>query len=194
MHISVCKSLFISILLTFILALNVLAQQVQAQIVKKVEITDQVLINVIKNYIDDCMQNNAFYGSKGIIRLSVKSSNTKTRYSLSLHIDDRYKDDPPSQFGYVIHLIPYLVLIYSEDEQRRITKDKDIDLELLTNEIGDRVYQRPQKKQRWTLCRDRETGKVDWGYCIQEVFPDGNFNSVVYVVQPDGTYEKLRGL
>jgi hypothetical protein len=164
-----------------------------AQSISKVEIIDSSLRAIVKDYIDDCHRNNSFYGSKGIISITDVSTEKQRKYSLAVYIDDRYKDDPPTSFGYILHNGTYLVMFY-DSKKPVIVENREQYLLQLTSEIGDRVYIRPYVEKRWDVGLYRDTGKVDWGYFNSKIYPGGNYNSVSYTLNPDGTYKKLRGV
>jgi hypothetical protein len=85
-----------------------------------------------------------------------------------------------------------MVLFYDKNRHSAVLSTA---IQQLNDEMGDRVYIRPSKSQRWTYCIDPKTKKSYWGYCTEEVLSSGGkWNSVSYTLNADGTFKKLRGL
>jgi hypothetical protein len=173
-------------------AFLILSINIQAQTIGKIDITDPIMVAILHDYIADCHHQHTFYGNKGIIIVSDASTDKQTKYWLHTEIDDRYKDSPPNRFGYIVSNSVYMILFYDKVKQPTVPPTE---LQQLSDEMGDRVYLRPSKQQRWTYCVDPKSKEPYWGYCTEQVLSSGgNWNSVSYILNSDGTFKKLRGL
>lgn len=128
--------------------------------------------------------------NKGIVHVTMYTDwQGKERWELIPVIDDRYKDNPPAEF---MDFSGDIVLIYHADSTGRVNKsvgDVAAMNSCLEQIIGDRVFLRPTRKDRWTNQVLPITNKKLTRGASREY--TGNTGEVIIIFNTDGTYSKL---
>jgi hypothetical protein len=145
--------------------------------------------NLLVEYLDQCFKQRLFVEDKGIVRLEINyDSLHQERWNLSVMIDDRYKDDPPTKYS---RFNDNLFLVY--DKSKKITKPVNVEpiLACLEEVIEDRVYIRPPKKVYHTTIEvNGITKKVQR---VKRIQIAGNYwKELIIIFQKDGTYKTLK--
>lgn len=147
---------------------------------------------IVLDYVADCHKNNVFYEDKGVIQFSVCKGDkaNEKRYSLQLFIDDRYEDKPPFAYAHFRNN----VVLFDSCGKSPVIKDKVAYFKVLNEEIGDRVYKRPNKKGRWVEYLNERKEIVSGMKEVGALLYGNHNNQVVYIVHEDGTFDKFRAL
>ncbi|MDQ3536478.1 MAG: hypothetical protein M3421_12725 [Bacteroidota bacterium] len=152
-------------------------------------ITNRQQGKIITDFVSNSLSDNYFINNKGIISLRrYRDANGDSVWILRPLIDNRYEDNPPTKFS---TFGGDIILVYDADE--RGNEDQNPSAKLynacLEDVIGNRVYPRPTRKDRWineTIFNGR---KMNQG--IQRG-RTGNGGSVKVVFKKDGSYEISR--
>ena len=110
---------------------------------------------ILTEFFSECVRERFFYEDKGIVEvISYEDSLSKENYLLSAVIDDRFLENPPK--SYYINENGDFFLFYKGDQFgnkiKEIISNKSIDD--LQKLIGDRVYIRPVKMERFVELND----------------------------------------
>jgi hypothetical protein len=126
------------------------AQSIPAPPCRQVDLNiDTTKRRILDNFITACSRDNYFVHDKGIILLEIYT-NAKglTNWILTPRINDSYKDNPTPTFAV---FNDYIILVYRADVNGRVettTEPAPVN-KCLEDIIGDRVYLRPTRRDRW---------------------------------------------
>jgi hypothetical protein len=139
---------------------------------------------VMERYIQRLYDSRAWDHDKGIITIDRKKlARGKEQWMLNFVIDDRYKDNPARHFSIYDGDI---ILIYNDSDEviKWDSVERRAYVNCLETVIGDRVYNRPEPKWRWSnmvFNGQRLTGR-------RRSFTGRGYSSFV-VFKKDGSYE-----
>ncbi|NLR91745.1 hypothetical protein [Flammeovirga agarivorans] len=132
---------------------------------------DTIKRKLIRTTINEFVQNDLFVNNKGIIEISIYPDTLGgEKWYISAQIEDNYKrrNDITST---IEDFYGDIILYYYEDytsqlkRKNRSESDKNKIRDCLEYAIGDRVYQKPTKKKRWSRLKigERELGGINRG-------------------------------
>ena len=158
-----------------------------AQPCEKVEIAaDLAKRTILQKFISESRQINYFIHTMGIVELRIFTDKEgRNCWLLFPRIDDRYKDNPPTQYATFDHDI---ILIYQANDSGMALQTKGDTAALnrcLEDIIGDRVYIRP-KKGRLVEVIDID-GKLK--RVQSRTITGGSIGEIQVVFNKDGTYK-----
>jgi hypothetical protein len=183
------KTLLLSLFV--LLSFNVVFAQIDS--ITKIRKIPPEVYAIIREYFDECGATRLFFGGKGIVEVVYyKDSLLRDNYRLTAMIDDEYLDHPPNKYFHMF--MDQLFLFYDADKSGKTIYPKltSSAIEELKKCVGDRVYIRPPKIERWveTIGVD---GKIKLRRAIR--ISGGNpWNTTLYTFLPEGGYEKMKSL
>ncbi len=184
------KKPFLLFLFVF-LPFNVVLAQIDS--ITKIRKIPPEVYAIIREYFDECGATRLFFEDKGIVEVVYfKDSLLRDNYRLTAMIDDEYLEHPPSKYFHMF--MDQLFLFYDADKSGKTIYPKltSSAIEELKKCVGDRVYIRPPKTDRWveTIGID---GKIK--RTRARIFSCGNpWNTTLYTFLPGGGYEKMKSL
>lgn len=166
----------------------------QVDSITKIKIMPTEVTAILREYFDECSVTRRFIDNKGIVEVVFyKDSLSRDNYRLTAIIDDRYLDNPPSKY-YTHPFMDMLFLFYDADMSGKIIYPQ-LSLravEELKRCVGDRVYIRPPKTDRWVEYMDFD-GKMKRRKVF--VISAGNpWNTTLYTFFSEGGYKKLKSV
>jgi hypothetical protein len=178
--------LFLFVLLSF----NVVFAQIDS--ITKIRKIPAEVYDIIREYFDECRVNQYFHEDMGIVEMVYyKDSLLRDNYRLTAMIDDRYLDHPPNKYYHMN--MDQLFLFYDADMSGKTIYPQlsPRAVEELKRCVGDRVYIRPPKTERWveTIGLD---GKIKLRRAIS--IRSGGGTTTLYTFLPEGGYKKLKYL
>ena len=111
---------------------------------------DTAKYRILSNFVSDLQRDNYFQNDKGIIRMTrYQDEAGDSIWILSPLIDNRYRDDPPTKFSVFNGRI---ILVYEGNQAGNSPNNAHPEAynDCLEDIIGDRVYIRPSREDRWT--------------------------------------------
>ena len=158
---------------------------------RQVEVaTDATKRHVLEEFIHECERNFRFVNNKGIVQLNIyQNKEGLTCWHLIPHIDDQYKDNPPPAF---CDFDGDIILVYPADANGAIAQMPNPAplAECLDTVIGNRVYVRTTRKDRWGTPYSIPG--------VKRVFKEGkhrdvtgNGGDVIIIFQKNGSYKKM---
>jgi hypothetical protein len=186
--------------LLFILFLNLFGSLTKAQCAEQnqISIDDTTTRKILHSYIIEANKHLSLTydknnKKKGIYQI-ITYTDEKGRKCISAKtwIDDRYKDNPPSKWGY---LLGYILLYYEGDvkgtEQKNTASADFMDcLEII---IGDRVYPRPKPTLRFMEIKDYDILNRRSNYWKVEIdrtktdILGNDSNNTIFIFEKNGT-------
>ncbi|MFP4095013.1 MAG: hypothetical protein ACLFUB_11040, partial [Cyclobacteriaceae bacterium] len=153
-----------------------------------VEIVDEYATkyNILEDFVAAMKRENYFQNDKGIIVMKrYKNNEGDSVWMLNPMIDDGYKDNPPTKFS-LFETRP--ILIYEADQEARITSTPTPNAynECLEDIIGDRVYLRPTREDRWTKEYEFAGRLYNQGGRTSST---GGGGGIFVIFNDDGSYE-----
>ena len=142
---------------------------------------------ILSDFIDSALREKYFVNNKGIVHLyQYQTSQGDSVWRLYPTIEDEYRDNPPTKFS-VFH--GDIVLIYDADQQGSAQQNPNPEAfnACLEDVIGNRVYSRPTREDRWT---DEVFGKRKMKSGAQRAVIDHAKDQIV-VFYKDGTHRVL---
>jgi hypothetical protein len=107
--------------------------------------------NILKGFVNEMERKNYFQNDKGIVIMTrYRNEEGDSVWMLNPMIDDRYQDNPPTKFS--IFGTGWIVLVYEDNQYNQAsgTSDPKAYNKCLEDIIGNRVYLRPKRTDRWT--------------------------------------------
>lgn len=107
--------------------------------------------NILKGFVNEMEQKNYFQNDKGIVIMTrYRNEEGDSVWVLSPMIDDRYQDNPPTKFS--VFGTGWIVLVYEDNQYNQAsgTSNPKAYNKCLEDIIGNRVYLRPKRTDRWT--------------------------------------------
>jgi hypothetical protein len=107
------------------------------------------MADFLREFIGDCIEADPMYRYKGVIEARVHPFiEGKKQISLYQRLDDGFKNYPPGKYA---HFMDKVILFYEFNEaddyiQNQLPPEK---IDLLLEEVGDRVFIAQTKKGRW---------------------------------------------
>jgi len=146
------KAFLVSFLLLMgsMIVFKVAAQSIPSPPCRQVDLSiDTTKRRILNDFINECYKENSFVYDKGIIHLEIYTdAKGLTNWILYPRIDDSYKDNPTSSFAVYNS---YIILVYAADVNGRVVRTLNPGPvnKCLEDIIGDRVYLRPTRTDRW---------------------------------------------
>ena len=164
-----------------------------AQPCHKVEIaTDSVKRAILDKFISESIKTNYFIGDKGMVQVNIyKDEKGRDCWLLLPQIDDSYKDNPPTKYADLDGDGDIMFLVYEANSsgiELPFRGDRTAVIKCLEAVIGDRLYIRPPKQDRWVEFKD-PTGKLR--RTKKQTITLGNGGSLIIIFNKDGTYKTL---
>jgi hypothetical protein len=162
----------------------------QTQTCVEVKITDSTLRTIITEYGASCIRAHFFHENIGVIEMvEFQDTTGRKRLLFQALIDDRYKENPTNTYAKVDQ---YFILVYQADSlgNKKATVASPELLECLSNEIGDRLYIRPVRKERIVeiLNNDGTKRKVK----LPKFTATGNIWNAVYFIFDSPTNYRIQ--
>lgn len=152
-------------------------------------ITNREQGKIIRDFVSSSVRDHYFINNKGIISLHrYRNVNGDSVWHLTPMIDNSYEDNPPTKFS---TFGGDIILVYDADEKGNIDQNPSAKLynACLADVIGNRVYPRPTRKDRWineTIFNGRKINQgAQWD-------STGNRGDIMVIFKKDGSYEISR--
>jgi len=148
---------------------------------------------VLKDFLNECLGNGGYFvNDKGVILLtvytdsqSIGDSKAITRWDISYSIDDWFMSNPPSKY---FDYKGDLVLVWEHSNDKISGPDRsDISAlkQCIWDKIGDRLYQQPPNRYRWSSRRTPDGRSLEG--MRRAKHGGGGYHIIFY---KDGTYVK----
>jgi hypothetical protein len=167
------------------------AQNLYADL-KKIDVISPVISTILREYQSECSRNRFFYEDKGIVKVVVfQDSLNRQVYRLSALIDDRYLDNPTNEY---LTIGADVFLFYHGDKEGNEIKNvlKNNEIECLKKLVGDRVYIRPLKADRWVEYQgiNNQTLRTK----TRTIYAGNIWNVTDYIFTSESKFETLKQL
>jgi hypothetical protein len=125
--------------------------RVNGQPCRQITITDTTQQRLLYNFITESVRHSYFVNDKGVVVITrfIHEQNKRPSWLIEAVIDDRYKDNPPVEWAIFNRDV---ILFYdTKSSQFDVLKHEATPelLRCLDEVIGDRLYIRPPKRDRW---------------------------------------------
>ncbi|RYF77926.1 MAG: hypothetical protein EOO39_02750 [Cytophagaceae bacterium] len=150
---------------------------------------DETKRKILVDFIQSCGAR-WWSNDKGLVHLrEYRNDKGKLCWLLLPCIDDRHRDNPPNRFA---DLNGDIILIFDADSRgnlKPITDNQNALNQCLDQIIGDRVYNRPTVKGRWTsdVLPFSNRKRAEGNHWLR----GGNGGSLIVIFNEDGTFQKL---
>ena len=152
-------------------------------------VTDTIKGSIIRDFISSSIRDNYFINNKGILVLK-RYQNTEgdSVWSLTPMIDNSYQDNPPTKFS---TFGGDIILVYEANQQGNVEQNSTPMPfnACLEDVIGDRVYLRPSRKDRWINPVQFGNRTIKQG---TQRASTGNGGQLIITFKKDGSYETFR--
>jgi len=149
---------------------------------------------VLRDFLMECLRDGGYFiNDKGVILLNVFTDQESindpkgiARWDISYTIDDWFISNPPNKyFDYKGHL----VLVWDQNSKAIEKSQSKTAIEsvkqCLWDKIGDRLYQQPAKRYRWSSQKAPDGRPLEGVRRVQ--LGGGGYHIIFY---KDGTYQK----
>jgi len=116
---------------------------------------------ILNDYINDGSANCFFRDDMGVVHMVVRKDGLgRKTWNLQIHVDDRYKENPPHKWT---NVGTYMILIWDENDTLKLDSlESQRRISCLSEIMGDRLYARVAPKTRYVAWPDIPTGKVEY--------------------------------
>ncbi|OIN60339.1 hypothetical protein [Arsenicibacter rosenii] len=183
------KTLTITIAFSFFNIISLLAQQCH-----QINITNPKEQQIILDFIHECIRDHHFIGDKGVVTVKrFINEDKQPAWVIRAELDDKYRDNPPKEWAL---LGEDIILFYDGKSQFDIEKTAPTPdmLKCLEEAIGDRLYIRPLKTQRWIEMVKQDGSKEQVKVNRGRIIGGGPNNSKIIHFDADGKVRILKSV
>jgi hypothetical protein len=148
---------------------------------------------LLSEYINECVRDHHFIDDKGVVVITrFINEMGRPTWDIRAVIDDAYKDNPPTEWATFGQDIILFYDARSRFELPKTTATPEL-LKCLDVAVGDRLYVRPPKQDRWVETTD-PNGKGRRVRNMGRVTGGGAHNSKVITFEADGKVKILKSV
>ena len=180
-----------SVLVAFVGLLSGFLLPAHAQPCRQITI-DSTQKSILAKYIHESVLGRYFVDDKGVVIVTRMIRSGRPAWQVRVALDDSYKDNPPIEWAQ----LDRDVILFYDAEQPGNREEKTVAtpelLSCLDAAIGDRLYIRPPKKERW-LAVAGPNGKL---IKVQgkRIFGGNMHNDEIIIFEADGRINILKSL
>ncbi len=164
---------------------------INAQSCRRIDI-DSAQQKILNQYIQESDRGHYFVNDKGIVVVTrFVNESGRPAWAMKVLLDDGYKDNPPYEW---VQLGRDVVLFYNATSRYNVEKTTATPelLKCLDEAIGDRLYVRPPKRDRWMDVPgpNGKTMKVR----ANRITTGSSNNETVIIFEADGKIKTLKSV